>query len=105
MDQTNDRERIEFTVARIRWSQSGDARHLGTEVFRHSFNVTRSYLGSVELCSGWENIALGGIADHLGDCIGEIRGGRVDEKIPIGIVLVSVFPAPRQIERTDSQGH
>ena len=47
--------------------------NLGAEVFRHSFDVARGDLGRVQLCFGRENIAVGRIADHLGDRIGEIR--------------------------------
>jgi hypothetical protein len=45
-------------------------------------------LGSVELCLGRESVALGGGADHLRDGIGQVGWRRVDEKIPIRVVLV-----------------
>ena len=58
----------------------------------------------MEFCLGRKDIAVGSTADHLGYRIGQVCRGRIDEKIPVGIVLVGVFANPGNFERTKSQG-
>ena len=101
----DNREGIGFAIVAIVWIQSDDAGQFGAEILSHSLDVARGDLGRVQLGFRRKNIAVGRIADHLGDRIGEIGGRRVDEEIPVRVVLVRGFPEPGKFKRSESQGH
>src|SRR5262249_40678726 len=111
LDRADDGERIgvvplTLTLSRS-WKRcySRNPYQVGSQIGGELFDMAGSDIGGVELGFGRKDIPLGSTADHLRDRIGHVRRRRIDEKIPVRIVLLRVFADPGNFERTESQGY
>ena len=86
-------------VAGIIGIELGDAHEVGAQVARHLLDVARGDLRRVKIRLGREDIAFGRIPDHVDHRVGPVRGGSVDEEVPIGIVALPLGPPPRDLAR------